>query len=101
MFAFYRPASLTSSAFCLFFFLLLPSLDMEAAQVVPRASLFIASRLACTVQKFKDRLKEKVRQKKRGPNPFGNSYLRGIRLRALSDLERFAIPRDEWLYYGC
>lgn len=55
----------------------------------PRASLFLASRLASVVQKFRHRLQQKVQQKKRSPNPFGVSYHRGIRLRALSDLERY------------
>lgn len=46
-------------------------------------------KLASIVQKFKTRLQEKVSQKKRALNPFGVSYHRGIRLRALSDLEKY------------
>jgi hypothetical protein len=66
-------------------------MDMGEPAPFPRASLFIASRLASVVQKFRHRLQEKVQQKKKSPNPFGVSYHRGIRLRALSDLERYCI----------
>lgn len=63
-------------------------MDMEEAAPFPRASFFLASRLASVVQKFRHRLQKKVQQKKKSPNPFGVSYHRGIRLRALSDLEK-------------
>jgi hypothetical protein len=67
-------------------------MDMGEPAPFPRASLFIASRLACVVQRFRHRLQEKVQQKKKkSPNPFGVSYHRGTRLRALSDLERYCI----------
>lgn len=68
--------------------------EMDEQASFPRASFFVACRLASVVQKFKQRLQEKVQQKKKSPNPFGVSYHRGIRLRALSDLERSV---DRWL----
>ncbi|ERF73909.1 hypothetical protein EPUS_05921 [Endocarpon pusillum Z07020] len=67
-------------------------MDMEEAAPFPRASFYLASRLASVVQKFRHRLQKKVQQKKKSPNPFGVSYYRGIRLRALSDLEKSASP---------
>lgn len=64
-------------------------MDIEERVPFFRGSLFLASRLASVVQKFKHRLQEKVQQKKKkGLNPFGISYHRDIRLRALSDLEK-------------
>jgi hypothetical protein len=56
-----------------------------------RPSMFLTCRLASIVQKFKTRLQEKVSQRKRALNPFGASYYRGIRLRALSDLEKYIL----------
>jgi hypothetical protein len=56
-----------------------------------RPSMYLTCRLASIVQKFKTRLQEKVSQKKRVLNPFGASYYRGIRLRALSDLEKYLL----------
>jgi hypothetical protein len=56
-----------------------------------RPSMFLTCRLASIVQKFKTRLQEKVSQKKRTLNPFGASYYRGTRLRALSDLEKYIL----------
>lgn len=60
-----------------------------AASTRSRPSLFLTCRLASIVQKVKCRLQEKVSQRKRIINPFGASYQRGTRLRALSDLEKY------------
>ena len=66
-----------------------------AMETVPvsraRPSMFLTCRLASIVQKFKTRLQEKVSQKKRTLSPFGASYYRGTRLRALSDLEKYIL----------
>jgi hypothetical protein len=53
--------------------------------------MYLTCRLASIVQKFKARLQEKVSQRKRALKPFGASYYRGIRLRALSDLEKYIL----------
>jgi hypothetical protein len=61
-----------------------------------RPSMYLTCKLASIVQKFKTRLQERVSQKKRVLNPFGASYYRGIRLRALSDLEKYILtPRPQ------
>jgi hypothetical protein len=52
-----------------------------------RPSLFLTCRLASVVCKVRNRLHQKVSLKKTA-NPFGASYHRGTRLRALSDLEK-------------
>jgi hypothetical protein len=75
-------------------------MNMEEQASLPSASLFLASRLACVVQKFRHRLQEKVQQKKKSTNPFGASYRRGLRLRALSDLERL-LPFVWYRRYTC
>jgi len=54
-----------------------------------RPSLFLACRLASIVQKFKNRLRQKVPRRRGALTPFGVSYYRGTRLRAVSDLERY------------
>ena len=56
---------------------------------LPRPSLFITCRLAQVVQKVKHRLQQRLQTKRKGANPYGASYQRGLRLRALSDLEKY------------
>jgi hypothetical protein len=63
--------------------------ETSSAMSIPRPSLFLACRLASIVQQFRHRLQERVQQRKKNVNPFGPSYHRGLRLRALSDLERY------------
>ena len=65
----------------------------------PTSSLYLTCRLASILQKFKTRLQEKVSQRKKANSPFGASYHRGTRLRALSDLEKYAsinVPDGNW-----
>ncbi|KAL9111745.1 MAG: hypothetical protein Q9227_003804 [Pyrenula ochraceoflavens] len=57
---------------------------------LPRPSLFLTCRLAQYVQKVRHRLQQRVQIKRKGTNPYGASYKRGLRLRAFSDLQRYA-----------
>lgn len=64
--------------------------DLMVSAEASRPSLFLACRLAGLVQKFKQRLQEKVnvRNGDRKINHFGPLYQRGLRKRALSELQR-------------
>ena len=65
-----------------------------------KPSLFLACRLASIVHKVKNQLQEKVAQRKRNLNPFGASYHRGTRLRAISDLEKYVSPPGKHFDYS-